>query len=99
LIIKKKDNNSILPIIIKILSVILELVNKLLNSILFKPYKFEEAVLVKVKTDNLKEFSKLILSNNKTLDKNKILIKKEIKTKKDNFIFSLFISFIENNIF
>ena len=40
-----------------------------------------------VKIESLKEFSKLSPSVAKTLDKIKILIKKQIKTKKEEFKF------------
>ena len=67
--IKKIDINSIFPIIIKIIKLIFEVVNK------FAKFKFsilnnsELTVLVKVRIDNLKDFSKPILSNTKKLDK------------------------------
>ena len=60
----------------------LEFVNRLLNSISFKPYIPEDAVFVKVNTASLKELSKPMLSKSKIPDKTKRLIKKEIKTKK-----------------
>ena len=43
----------------------------------------ELTVFVKVNIDNLKDFSKPILSNTKRLDKMKRLKKKDIKIKKD----------------
>tara|TARA_Y200000002_G_C22503631_1_gene588308 strand:+ start:646 stop:783 length:138 start_codon:yes stop_codon:yes gene_type:complete len=43
-------------------------------------------VLVIVKIDILKEFSKLILSKTNMLERIKRLIKKDIKIKKDKFI-------------
>ena len=64
--IKKIDISSILPIVIKIIKDIFELVKSLEKSIVSKPYKLEALVLVKVSKDNLKELSKFILSNNKT---------------------------------
>ena len=90
-IIKKKDNSSIFPITINKIKKSLEDVNKLEKSISSKPYKLEFTVFVIVKIDNLKEFSKLIPSADNALDNKKILIKKQIKTKKDEFIFPLLI--------
>ena len=43
-------------------------------------------MLVRVSIESLNELSKFILSNNNILDKIKILIKKDIKIKKDKFI-------------
>ena len=91
LIIKKRDNNSIFPITINKIKKSLEDVNKLEKSISSKPYKLEFTVFVIVKIDNLKEFSKLIPPADNALDNKKILIKKQIKTKKDEFIFPLLI--------
>ena len=97
--IKKKDINSILAIIINIIIAILELVNKLLKSILVKPQRPEDVVLVNVRIDNLNEFSKLILSNKSMEDNKKTLIKKDIKIKKEIFMLSLVIFSSENKIF
>ena len=86
--IKKTDISSIFPIIIKIIKFIFEDVNK------FAKFKFsklnicEFTVFVKVKMDNLKDFSNPILSKTRKLDKTKRLKKKEIKIRKENFIFS-----------
>ena len=91
LIINKRDNSSIFPITINKIKKNLDDVNKLEKSISSKPYKLEFTVFVMVRMDNLKEFSKLIPPNDKTLDNKKILIKKQIKIKKDEFIFSLLI--------
>jgi hypothetical protein len=99
LIIKKIDINSILPIIIKIIIDILELVNKLLNSIFLKPYNSDDTVFVKVRIDNLNEFSKLMLSFTRTPESIKIEIKKYIKIKKEILIFSSFIFLSENNMY
>tara|TARA_B110000008_G_C16391609_1_gene331855 strand:- start:106 stop:471 length:366 start_codon:yes stop_codon:yes gene_type:complete len=83
LIIKKIDINSILPIIIKIIKLIFELVNKL------EKFKFsilnnsELTVFVKVRIDSLKDFSNPMLSNTKKLDKMNKLKKKEIKIRKE----------------
>ena len=49
------------------------------------PYNEEFTVFVKVKIDNLNEFSKLRLSKAKRLDKINIAMINEIKTKKDIF--------------
>jgi hypothetical protein len=81
--IKKIDISSIFPIIIKIIKLIFELVNK------FVKFKFsilnnsELTVLVKVRIDSLKDFSKPILSNISKLDKMNKLKKKEIKIRKE----------------
>ena len=91
LIIKKIDNSSIFPITINKIKKNLDDVNKLEKSISSNPYKLEFTVFVMVRMDNLKEFSKLIPPNDKTLDNKKILIKKQIKIKKDEFTFSLLI--------
>ena len=53
---------------------------------LFMPYNAELTVLVSVSMDNLKEFSKVKLSNVNILDKINIEITKERKTK--NAIFT-----------
>ena len=99
MIIKKNDINSILPIIIKIIRNTLEFVNRLLNSISFKPYNPEDAVFVKVNTASLKELSKPMLSKSKIPDKTKRLIKKEIKTKKESLILLSLIFFSEKRMF
>ena len=91
LIINKRDNSSIFPITINKIKKNLDDVNKLEKSISSNPYKLEFTVFVMVRMDNLKEFSKLIPPNDNTLDNKKILIKKQIKIKKDEFIFSLLI--------
>ena len=80
------DINSIFPIIIKIIKQILVELKKLIKFIFDKPYNDELVVLVIVKIDILKEFSKLILSKTNMLERIKRLIKKDIKTKKDRFI-------------
>ena len=89
--IKNNDINSILPITINIIIDILDDVNKLKNSISFKPNKLEFTVFVIVSMESLKEFSKLRPLVVSILDKIKILIKKQIKIKKEEFRFSLFI--------
>ena len=92
LINKKTASNSILAIIIKNISEIFEIVNKLIKSILSKPNIFDAIVLVKVNKDNLKELSKSKVSINKILLKIKDL-KKSINTKKaiSSIIFIYFI--------
>ena len=87
--IKNNDINSILPITINIIIDILDDVNKLKNSISFKPNKLEFTVFVIVSIESLKEFSKLRPLVVSILDKIKILIKKQMKIKKDEFKFSL----------
>ena len=99
MIIKKTDINSILPIIIKIIIDILELVNKLLNSILLRPYNSEDTVFVKVRIDNLNEFSKLMLSFTRIPESKKIEIKKDIKIKKEILIYSSFIFLSERKMY
>ena len=89
MIIKKSDNNSIFPITIKKIKKKFDDVNKLEKSITSRPYRLEFTVFVIVKMDNLKEFSKLIPPADKALDNKKILIKKHIKIKKEEFILSL----------
>ena len=89
--IKKKDNNSIFPITINKIKNILDDVNKLKKSMLFKPNKLELTVFVIVSIESLKELSKLSPPAVKTLDKIKILIKKQIKIKKEELKFSLLI--------
>ena len=91
MIIKKRDNSSIFPITINKIKKNLDDVNKLEKLISSKPYKLEFTVFVMVKIDNLKEFSKFIPPADKELDSKKILTKKQIKIKKDEFIFSLLI--------
>jgi hypothetical protein len=99
LIIKKKDINSIFPIIINNIINNLELVSKLLKSIAVIPYNPDIVVFVRVRKDNLNEFSKLISSISNTDVKISKLMKKDIKIKKESLIFSLFIFFSENKIF
>ena len=89
--IKKRDISSIFPITINKIINILDDVNKLKKSISFKPNKLEFTVLVIVKIESLKDFSKLSPPAVKMLDKIKIPIKKEIKIKKEEFKFSLLI--------
>ena len=89
--IKKRDINSILPITINKIINILEDVNRLKKSISLSPNKLEFTVLVTVSIESLKEFSKLSPPAVRMLDKIKILIKKLIKIKNEEFKFSLLI--------
>tara|TARA_B110000881_G_C18408610_1_gene429737 strand:- start:19 stop:384 length:366 start_codon:yes stop_codon:yes gene_type:complete len=96
--IKKTDISSIFPIIIKNIKLIFELVNKLAkfkSSILNNS---ELTVLDKVKIDNLKDFSKPILSSTRKLDKINRLKKKEIKMRKEIFTLSSVIFLSEEKI-
>ena len=86
--IKKTDINSIFPIIIKIIKPTLEDVNKLAKFKFSILNNSELTVFVKVKIDNLKDFSKPILSSTKKLDKMKRLKKKEMKIRKEIFTLS-----------
>ena len=70
---------------------IFDVVNKLKKSISFKPNKLEFTVLVIVRMESLNALSKLSPPVVKILDKIKILIKKQIKIKKEEFKFSLLI--------
>ncbi len=98
MIIKKTDINSIFPIIIKIIKLNFEVVSKLAKSISSIPNIAEVVVLVIVKIDSLNDSSKSILSTIKTPERINKLIKKEIKIKKEIFIFSLVILFSELNM-
>ena len=89
--IKNRDINSILPITINIIINIFDDVSKLKNSISFKPNKLEFTVFVIVSMESLKELSKLRPPVVRILDKIKMLIKKQIKIKKEEFKFSLLI--------
>ena len=91
MIIKKNDNSSIFPRTIKKIKKSLDDVNKLEKSISSNPYKLEFTVFVIVRMDNLKEFSKLIPPADNMLESKKILMKKQIKIRKDKLIFSLLI--------
>ena len=91
MIIKKSDINSIFPITINKIINIFEDVNKLKKLILLKPNKSEFTVFVIVNIESLKELSKSKPPVARILDKIKILIKKQIKIKKEEFKFSLLI--------
>ena len=86
--IKKTDISSIFPIIIKIIKLIFEDVNRLPKLIFFKSYISELTVFVKAKIESLNDLSKPILSKIKKLDKINKLKKKEIKIKKDILMLS-----------
>jgi hypothetical protein len=96
--INKIDINSILPIIINNIKLIFEDVNRSLKLIFCILYISELTVLVKVNIDNLKDFSKPILSTTSKLDKIKRLTKKEIKIRKEILILSSDIFFSELKI-
>ncbi len=91
--IKKIDTNSIFPIIIKIIKLIFEDVNRLEKFKFCKSYISEFTVFVKANIESLNDFSKPILSKIKKLDKINKLIKKEIKIKKEVLILSSVIFF------
>ena len=82
------DINSIFPIIIKIIKLILDVVNKFAKFKFSRLNNWELTVLVKVKIDNLKDFSKPILSKIKKLDNINRLKKKEINIRKEIFTLS-----------
>ena len=86
--IKKIDISSIFPTIIKNIKLSFEDVNKLLKLKLSILYIVEFTVLVKVRMDNLNDFSNPILSTTRKLDRIKRLKKKEINIKKDILILS-----------
>ena len=92
------DINSIFPIIIKIIKLILEDVNRLEKFKLCRLYISEFTVLVKAKIDSLNDLSKPILSKTKKPDKIKRLKKKDIKIKNDILMFSFVILFSELKI-
>ena len=77
--IKKIDINSIFPIIIKIIILIFEDVNKFVKFKFSKPYISEFTVFVKVSIESLNDFSKPILSNTRKLESIKRLKKKRNK--------------------
>jgi hypothetical protein len=86
--IKKKDINSIFPITIKNIKLIFEDVNKFEKFILCILYISEFTVFVRVKIDNLNDFSNPILSITRKLDKISKLKKNEIKIKKELLMLS-----------
>ena len=79
MIIKKTDISSIFPIIIKIIKLNLEVVNKFEKLISPIPNIGELVVFVIVKIDNLNDFSKSILSNIKIPERINKFIKKEFR--------------------
>ena len=82
----KIDINSIFPIIINIIKNNFVLFKRFTKLISLMPYNEEFVVFVNVSIDSLKELSKFMLSKTSILDKIKILIKKDIKIKKDKFV-------------
>ena len=98
MIIKKIDINSIFPITINKIIKILEDVNRLRKSISSSPYKLELTVFVIVRIESLNELSKLSPPADRMLDKRKMLIKKQIKIKKEEFKLLLLILFSVFNI-
>ena len=85
--------------IIKNIILNFEDVNKFIKFIFSILYISELTVLVNVRMDNLKDFSKPILSTTRKLDKIKRLKKKEINIKKDILILSSDIFLSEPKIF
>ena len=96
--IKKNDISSIFPIIIKVIKLIFEDINRFAKFIFCKLYISELTVFVRANMESLNDLSKPILSNTKKLDKINRLIKKEIKIKKEIPILSLVIFFSELKI-
>ena len=86
--INKNDTNSILPIIINIIKLILEDISKLSKFKLCRLYISELTVLVKVKIDSLNDLSKPMSSKIKRLERINILKKKEMNIKKEIFTLS-----------
>tara|TARA_B100001121_G_scaffold267265_1_gene250403 strand:- start:25 stop:219 length:195 start_codon:yes stop_codon:yes gene_type:complete len=62
------------------------LFKRLAKFISLTPYNAELVVFVSVNIDNLKEFSKFILSSTRILDKINMPIKKDMNIKKDKLI-------------
>ena len=91
--INKTDINSILPIIIKIIKLIFEDVNKLAKFKFCNPYISEFTVFVKARIESLKDLSKPILSKTNKLDKINKLKKKDINIKKEILTLSSVIFF------
>ena len=86
MIIRKKDINSIFPIIINIIKLNFEVVNKFAKFTCPTSYIEDVVVFVIVKIDNLNDFSKSILSKTKTPERINKFIKNDIKIKKEIFI-------------
>tara|TARA_A100001035_G_scaffold273503_1_gene264111 strand:+ start:485 stop:1024 length:540 start_codon:yes stop_codon:yes gene_type:complete len=99
--IKKIDISSILPIIIKIIKLIFEDVNRLAKFMFCKLYISEFTVFVRVNIESLNDLSKPILSKIKKLDKINKLKKKEINIRKEILIFSslIFLSVLKIVLF
>ena len=85
--IKKTDISSIFPIIINIIKLIFEDINKSAKFKFCRPYISEFTVLVKARIDSLNDCSKPILSKTKKLDKRNKLKKNDINIKKSFNIF------------
>ena len=96
--IKKIDISSILPIIIKIIKLIFDDVNKKEKFKFSRPYIPELTVFVRVSIESLKDCSNPILSKIRRLDKINKLKKNEINIKKEIFILSSVILISELNI-
>ena len=96
--IKNIDISSILPIIIKIIKLSLDDVNKKEKFRFSRPYIPELTVLVKVSIESLKDCSKPMLSKIKRLDRINKLKKNEINIKKEICILSSVILLSELNI-
>ena len=96
--IKKTDISSIFPIIIKNIKLIFELVNKLAKFKFSILNNSELTVLVKVKIDNLKDFSKPILSSTRKLDKINRLKKKVEYQELFNLCSKLMLMIVEGKI-
>ena len=85
---KKTDISSIFPIIINIIKLIFDDVNRFAKFIFCKLYISEFTVFIRARIESLNDFSNPMLSNTKKLDKINKLIKKEIKIKKETLILS-----------
>ena len=96
--IKKIDISSIFPIIIKIIKLIFEDVNKFEKFKFAKLYISEFTVFVNAKIDSLKDLSNPILSKTKKQDRIDKLRKKEINIKNDILTFSSVIFFVDEKI-
>ena len=74
--IKKNDISSIFPIIIKVIKLIFDDINRFAKFIFCKLYISELTVFVRANMESLNDLSKPILSNTKKLDKINKLKKK-----------------------
>ena len=82
------DISSIFPIIIKIIRLILDDVNRFAKFIFCKLNISELTVLVSARIESLNDLSNPMLSTTKRLDKINKLIKNEIKMRKEILILS-----------